>query len=116
MIEPEWKFDDSQSITIQGRKYNVHAAIFAARDLPVTEVPIEQVYMAFCSPAEDTFRSFLAHAKMVNDADLSYPLLYNENGALIDGKHRLGKAMLTGEKIIRMKRFLVDPPSIYTTE
>ena len=112
-IDRAWQFDDKQVISIQGRKYNVHAAIFAARDLPVQEMPLDQVYTAYCSPAEDTLRDFVAHCRMVNDADLAFPVLMNENGALIDGKHRLAKAMMLGEKTLKFRRFDTDPPSCY---
>jgi hypothetical protein len=113
MIERAWQFDDAQSITINGRTYNVQAAIFAARDLPVQEMPLSQAYIAFCCPSNDTFRSFLEHAKMVYEADTPYPILYNEDGALIDGKHRLGKLLINGAATVKFRRFEKDPPSIY---
>jgi len=37
----------------------------------------------------------------------------NENGAIIDGKHRLAKAILEGQKTILAKRFVKEPASIW---
>lgn len=113
IIEKPWSFDDDQTITIGERKYNVHAAIFMAEKLPVKKLALDEMYIEYRAPCKDSFRDFIAHIKLVNDADLSYPIILNENGALIDGKHRLAKAILEGRKTILSKRFVKEPASIW---
>lgn len=113
IVEKPWVFDDDQTITIGERKYNVHAAIFMADKLPVKKLALDEMYIEYCAPCKDNFRDFIAHIKLVNDADLSYPIILNENGALIDGKHRLAKAILEGRKTILAKRFVKEPASIW---
>lgn len=112
-IDPPWTFDDDQTITIEGKTYNVHAAIFMARDLPVKELPLDDFYICYKAPCHDTLRSFVAHMKLVESADLSFPIILNEDGCLIDGKHRLAKALLHGYVSIKAVRFIKDPPSTY---
>lgn len=113
-IGKSWEFNEAQFIKIFDREYNVHECLRKAVDLPVQEMRLDQMRIGWRSPTKDTFRSFLEHCKMVNDADTSFPILLNEDGELIDGKHRLGKALLEGHETIKYKRFETDPPSGYT--
>lgn len=112
-INKAWEFDESQSITVNGREYDVHECIRLAVDLEVRELPLRDMYAAYSSPTRNTLRSFVEHMKMVQDADLEFPILMNEDGDCIDGKHRMAKAMLLGCETIKAKRFLKDPPSGY---
>lgn len=113
-IEKPWDFDDDQSITVYDKKYNIHAAVTMARDIEVKELPIVDMYIGYKSPCDASLRSFLEHVKLVQAADLSYPILLNEDGYVIDGRHRLSKAILTGRKTIKSKRFKKDPASCFS--
>lgn len=116
-IKKAWEFGEGgEEITLQGRKYNIEAAIFAARDLPVFEMRIDQMYLSYCAPSKDTLMSFCQHVRMVNEADLSFPILLNENGAIINGKHRLAKTVVLGLPTIKYQKFETDPTSCYTEE
>ena len=113
-IDKAWDFGDQQSITVHDKKYNIHAAVTLARDIEEKELLIEDMYIGYGSPCSDSLRSFLEHYKMVDDADLSYPILLNEDGCIIDGRHRLAKAILIECKTIKAKRFKKDPSACYT--
>ena len=113
-IVKTWDFTDSQSITVNDRRYNVHAAIKLSEYLPVKDYLIEDLYIAYESPCDDNLRSFIEHMRMVVDADLSYPVLMNEDGFIIDGRHRLSKAILNKQKTIKGVRFMKDPCACYT--
>jgi hypothetical protein len=114
VIEPEWTFDQGQSITIHGRKYDIHAAILASQKLEIKETLLSELYIAYCAPCQDNFRSFVAHCRMVREADLSYPIIMNQDGSIIDGRHRVARAILEGHQTIKTRRFPVDPAAIYT--
>ena len=43
----------------------------------------------------------MTHVKLVQDADLSYPIIVNRRGSIIDGRHRLCKAILEWHKTIK---------------
>lgn len=47
---------------------------------------------------------FAQHMKHVNDADLSYPIILSEWGSILDGRHRIVKAMLLGHTTIKARR------------
>lgn len=112
-IDVAWEFGDAQEIEISGKKYNVSATLFEARDLEVIDYPLDYMNISYCSPCADTFRDFVAHVMMVNQADTSHPIILNEDGSIIDGKHRLAKAILAGDKTIKCKRFDKDPCQIF---
>ena len=115
-VDKPWEFKDSQVITINGKVYNAHAAISLATDLPVIDLPIDHIYMAYPCPCQNTLRDFIAHVRSVNEADLNYPIILNEDGCIIDGKHRLAKAIIEGHETIKAKRFVNDPAAIWDWE
>jgi hypothetical protein len=49
------------------------------------------------------------HMRAVNDADLDKPIILDEDGELMDGRHRLMKAMLIGNETIKAVRFDENP-------
>ena len=56
-----------------------------------------------------TLRSVADHCRRINEADLSIPVILNEDGSLMDGGHRLCKALLLGNKTLRAVRFTEMP-------
>lgn len=56
-----------------------------------------------------TVRSIVDHMRLVRQADLSYPILLCANGRLMDGMHRVARALIAGRETIAAKRFLVTP-------
>jgi len=113
-IDKPWDFDDDQSITVHDKKYSIHAAVTLARDIEVKELLIEDMYIGYDSPCNGSLRSFLEHVRLVEVADLGYSILLNEDGFVIDGRHRLAKAILTERKTIKAKRFKKDPAACFT--
>ena len=114
IIDKPWAFEDAQYVTIQNRQYNVHAAISLSAKLEQIEVPIKLINRAVSAPCDDRLMDFVSHVKAVNEADLSYPILISEFGAIIDGRHRLAKAMLEGRDTILCRQFEKDPPACYS--
>lgn len=56
-----------------------------------------------------TLREMVMHMKAVNDADLDYPIILDEDGELMDGRHRIMKAILNGCESIKAVRFDENP-------
>lgn len=112
-IQKPWEFEDGQYITSNNRKYNIHAALMLAKDLPQKTLNIKTLYRDYCAPCENSFMEFVKHMKAVVDANLQYPILLNEDGLIIDGRHRLAKALLKGHVVIQCIQFDVDPPACY---
>src|SRR5262245_22968488 len=56
-----------------------------------------------------TWRAFIDHAKLMQDADLSYPIILSASGEVMDGMHRVAKAVLEGRETIEAVQFVEDP-------
>ena len=52
-----------------------------------------------------TLREVLTHLERVQKADLSYPIILNYDGSLMDGGHRLCRAVLAGHTRIIAVQF-----------
>jgi hypothetical protein len=44
-----------------------------------------------------TWRALLEHGRLIEAADLSYPIILSANGEVMDGRHRIAKAALRNE-------------------
>ena len=49
------------------------------------------------------------HMKAVLNADLSFPIILDEDGEIMDGRHRIMKAILEGKRNIKAVRFNENP-------
>ena len=57
-----------------------------------------------------TWRNLLEHVKLLDDADLSFPIILAADGSVMDGRHRIAKAVRAGYTDIEAVQFEVDPP------
>ncbi len=58
-------------------------------------------------------RQVVDHARLMQDADLSFPVILSSDGRVMDGMHRICKALLMGQSEIEAVRFLHDPEPDY---
>lgn len=97
-----------QVIRIGKQEWSVARLIFLAKDLPVLEIPLDHLYVCYWYE-NINLRSMVSHMKAVLAADLQFPIILDEDGELLDGRHRVMKAMLEGAKTIKAVRFDVNP-------
>lgn len=92
-----------------GNRYSVARLIDDAKDLPVFEVPLAALDLSdeIWSGANMLELSF--HIKKVLDADLSFPILLDWHGCVADGRHRILKAIATGQRTIKARRIHWKP-------
>lgn len=60
-----------------------------------------------------TWRSMLEHIRLIEEADLSYPIILSAGGDVMDGRHRIAKAAVAGDQDIAAVQFDDDPPPDY---
>ncbi len=53
---------------------------------------------------------FLNHVKRINKANLDFPLIISAEGWILDGWHRLLKAIINDIRYIKAIRFKINPP------
>lgn len=99
---------ESQFARLGSHEWAVTRLFQLARDLPVMNVPLEHLNMYF-KYTDMTMRDMVMHIRAVEDADLKYPIILDEDGELMDGRHRLMKAILLGKKTIKAVRFVENP-------
>lgn len=104
----KWHSPNDQMCSLGRHSWSVPRLFELARMLPVMEVPLchLSVYYTY---EKITLRDMVMHMQAVNDADLSMPIILDEDGELMDGRHRLMKAMLTGAQTIKAVRFDENP-------
>lgn len=105
---PDWIAVKDQYCSIGRHEWAVARLIELSKDLPVMDVPID--HLCVWHKYENlTLRHMVMHMKAVMDADLSFPIILDEDGELMDGRHRVMKAMFTGAKTIKAVRFEENP-------
>ena len=72
-------------------------------DVPINHLRLYYTYEKLA------LREMVMHMKAVNNADLDRPIILDEDGELMDGRHRLMKAMLLGLDTIKAVRFDENP-------
>jgi hypothetical protein len=92
-----------------GKQWRCTRLFHLAKDLPVMDVPLDHLNVYF-TWKELTLREMVMHMKAVQDADMSCPIILDEDGDVLDGRHRIMKAILTGAKTIKAVRFDENPP------
>ena len=79
-----------------------------SKELPEMDIPLNHLN-TYNKYGDMTLRDMIMHIKAVNNADLSYPIILDEDGEIMDGRHRIMKAILTGEKTIKAVSFEKNP-------
>lgn len=57
-----------------------------------------------------TWRAMIEHIRLIEEAELSFPIILSASGAVMDGMHRVAKAALEGRSGIEAVQFAEDPP------
>lgn len=61
------------------------------------------------SAGAPTVRAVVEHARLMVDADLSFPVILGPDGRVMDGKHRIARVLLDGWDQVGAIRFLTLP-------
>jgi hypothetical protein len=111
--------ENHSRMTEQGRAVWLTERLWElARDLPVRQVPLEQIrefdQNCWFGPGDvPTCRAVAAHALRISQSDLRYPVILSADDGLMDGGHRVCKAWLLGHTEIPSVQFARDPEPDY---
>ena len=100
------------------RAWDVDRLVKLAADLPVIEVPLvairelDEPYW-FDHGYAPTCRAVAEHAQLINEADLGFPIILSADGRVMDGMHRVAKALIHNASSLPAKRFVQDPEPDY---
>jgi len=98
--------------------WDVDRLVALTQQFPRVEVPlarIRELDAPFASEYDDvlTWRSVAEHANLIQAADLNFPIILSSDGSVMDGMHRVAKAVLLGRTTIEAVQFTDDPAPDY---
>ncbi len=95
--------------------WDVDRLVELSLDLPVREVGLESIRQVDAPywGVSLTPRELAEHCQLVQEADLSYPIILAADGRVMDGMHRVVRALLEGRHTISAVRFEVQPEPDY---
>lgn len=92
----------------KGNKYGVSDLVDASKDLKVELIDVRLINKDYnLLGEEENVVDLVREINQVLEADLKYPIIISESSFVLDGKHRLVKAMLENKKTIKC-RFIKD--------
>jgi hypothetical protein len=97
------------------RAWNVDRLVSMSKDFVPQLVPIAEI-REVDEPYWDmpmTGRQVADHARLIQEADLAFPIILSSDGRIMDGMHRVLKAILMGQSHISAVRFSADPTPDY---
>ena len=94
--------------------WDVDHLIALSADLQRRRIPLADIRELdedwFGKDERPTWRNLLNHLKLIDEADLSFPIIVSAEGRVMDGMHRVAKALSQGRHDIETVRFEQDPP------
>ncbi|MDQ2728413.1 MAG: hypothetical protein M3Y91_11245 [Actinomycetota bacterium] len=90
--------------------WDVDRLIELSRGLPTERVAVESIAEIdtsywFEGSAVATVRKVVEHTKLILEVDLSYPVILGHDGRVMDGMHRIARALMEGRAEIDAVRF-----------
>ena len=95
--------------------WNVHRLIDLSRGLVRERVPLltiqelDEPHWANERVRQLSCREIVGHTRLILDCDLQFPIILSSEGRVMDGMHRVCKALLQGHSHIEAVRFVQDP-------
>jgi hypothetical protein len=106
--------------SVQGlMAWDIDRLVALSKNLNPEQVPlleireIDEAYWSNEGTHSLTCRDVVEHARLISEADLAYPVILSSNGRVMDGMHRIAKALLEGRTHIAAIRFPDDPEPDY---
>lgn len=97
--------------------WDVDRLVRLSSTLPRKVIPLSAVReldeVWFGDDERPTWRAMLEHVKLMDEADLSFPIILSSNGAVMDGMHRVAKAARQGRTEVDAVQFDDDPEPDY---
>ena len=98
------------------RAWDVHRLIRLSRGLPVQAVPLADIAEldknGWFEHGDElpTPRAIVEHVRLMDAADLRWPVILSADGRVMDGMHRIAQALRQGRTHIAAVRFAQESP------
>jgi len=99
----------------EGKTWLVRSLLEYAQELSAFEKPVEELraltlnssYPGFVN--SPTYLEMAYHMKVASMATFDHPIILGEDGRIMDGHHRVLKALMEGRDTIPAVQFVIDP-------
>jgi hypothetical protein len=100
------------------RAWDIDRLVAPASDLPIVQILVSAIRELnepywYGLGAIPTCRSIVEHARLIDEADESYPIILSSDGRVMDGMHRVAKAVMRRQDAVPAKKFTVNPEPDY---
>jgi len=87
---------------------------FQRKQVPLTQIrELDEAYWFGGEGGRPTCRAVAEHARLIQETDLSYPIILSAEGRVMDGMHRVAKAYINRHDRIAAVQFDVTPEPDY---
>ena len=98
--------------------WDVENLIAASSELQVRDVALDSVADVdtdfwFKFGPTPTVRRIIDQIRLIQEVDLSYPIILGADGRVMDGMHRIARALLEGQVTIKAVQFIDEPEPDY---
>lgn len=102
----------------EGYVWSVARLIEHAKELKPFDLPLVAIDISRCvfGSSDLTVRALAEHVKRTREADFQYPVIMDPDGFIVDGWHRVIKALVAGREKIKAVRFETMPVHEYREE
>tara|TARA_R100000951_G_scaffold116246_1_gene127242 strand:- start:1888 stop:2241 length:354 start_codon:yes stop_codon:yes gene_type:complete len=105
----KWESPKEGQMSKLGKNHwSVERLIDLSKDFEIMKIPLNHLNV-YHNYERITLREMATYIRAVNDADLSYPIIMDEDGEIMDGRHRIVKCLVEGIDTIRAVRFDKNP-------
>ncbi len=83
---------------------------FERRQVDVESIrELDQAFWFSGKNDRPTCRAIVDRMRLIDEADWSHPIILSSDGRVMDGMHRMAKALFEGRETIEAVRFVEDP-------
>ena len=112
-INKPWDSLSEQEVSnTKGCVWKIADVVDKAKDLKQFKLPLKHLCIDR-TIGSMSLREFVGHMRLVLDADLSHPIILDDDGSIFDGRHRVARALLEEHSSIKAVRFEETPPYSY---
>jgi hypothetical protein len=100
--------------------WDVDTLIVRSAELPVEQVAVASIpeldtnYWSDGTGTSRTVRQIVEHARLILAVDVGHPVIISSEGRVMDGMHRIARAVLEGRTHVPGRRFAEWVPPDYT--
>lgn len=93
--------------------WDIERLVQLSSTLPRKQIPLSNIReleeVWYGDDELPTWRAMIEHMTLIDEADLSFPIILSSDGAVMDGMHRVAKAVREGRTEIGAVQFDHDP-------